>query len=85
VKYPYVLSTLWQDLCDKLWDICDHRREEVEGERGRIVEDQWLDDHIGLLSNHYITLMQVCVVCMYEYGVMDGEVLVGDAVVVTIV
>lgn len=85
MKYPYVLSTLWQDLCDKLWDICDHRREEVEGERGRIVEDQWLDDHIGLLSNHYITLMQVCVVSMYEYGVMDGEVLVGDAVVVTIV
>lgn len=61
----YILSTLWQDLCDKLWDICDHRREEVEGERGRIVEDQWLDDHIGLLSNHYITLMQVCIyVCM---------------------
>lgn len=62
------LHTLWQDLCDKLWDICDHRREEAEGERGRIVEDRWLDDHIGLLSNHYITLMQVCTclsLCVY--------------------
>ena len=57
-----------QDLCDKLWDICDHRREEVEGERGRIVEDQWLDDHIGLLSNHYITLIQVWM-CAYDYAI----------------
>ena len=30
-----------------------------------MADDHWLEDHLGLLSNHYISLMQVCVcVCV---------------------
>eukprot|EP00731_Ephydatia_muelleri_P019022 Em0011g1062a len=47
------------DLCDKLWDICDRRRDEATQERQRIVTDQWLEDHTSLLTNYYISIMQV--------------------------
>ena len=52
-------SALPQDLNDKLWDICEHRRDSAKEEQTRIAEEKWLEDHIGLLSNHYITIMQV--------------------------
>lgn len=54
---PPLLHT--QDLCDKLWDICDRRRDEATQERQRIVTDQWLEDHTSLLTNYYISIMQV--------------------------
>lgn len=47
------------DLREKLWNICDERKDQAENEREAIMTDGWLDDHMGILSNHYITLMQV--------------------------
>ena len=46
-------------MCDKLWDITDTRRDQAEQERQRIINDQWLEDHVGLLTNHFISVMQV--------------------------
>ena len=48
-----------QDVCDRLWDICDRRRQDWEDERTRIMEEQWMEDHLGLLVNTYINIMQV--------------------------
>uniref|UniRef100_A0A8C2T707 Sperm flagellar 2 n=1 Tax=Coturnix japonica TaxID=93934 RepID=A0A8C2T707_COTJA len=47
------------DLRDRLWDICDKRREEAEQERTDIMNDGWLRDHRGIAINHFFTLMQV--------------------------
>eukprot|EP00794_Sanderia_malayensis_P007710 gene7710-8548_t len=46
------------DLCERLWDICDTRKEEAEEERSNIIKEGWLEDHLGLLTNHHISLMQ---------------------------
>ena len=51
--------SLSQDLCDKLWDITDTRKDQAEQERQRIANDKWLEDHVGLLTNHFISVMQV--------------------------
>ena len=48
-----------QDLCDRLYEICDNRKEMAEKERTIVMEEGWLQDRLGLLTNHYITLMQV--------------------------
>ncbi|XP_057298976.1 sperm flagellar protein 2-like isoform X2 [Hydractinia symbiolongicarpus] len=47
------------DLCDVLWDICDSRKEDAESERNTIMTEGWLEDHLGLLANHYISLVQM--------------------------
>ncbi|KAG8599083.1 hypothetical protein GDO81_002871, partial [Engystomops pustulosus] len=47
------------DLRDCLWDICDKRKEEAEQERAEIMGDGWLEDHLGILMNHFFSLMQV--------------------------
>ncbi|KAI8510088.1 hypothetical protein Bbelb_125160 [Branchiostoma belcheri] len=47
------------DLKERLWDICDTRKEEAETERSNVMHEGWLEDHLGTLTNHYITLMQV--------------------------
>uniref|UniRef100_A0A3B4DD30 Calponin-homology (CH) domain-containing protein n=1 Tax=Pygocentrus nattereri TaxID=42514 RepID=A0A3B4DD30_PYGNA len=47
------------ELRERLWDICDKRREEAMEERARVIGDGWLEDHTALLINHYSTLMQV--------------------------
>ncbi|XP_014809464.1 PREDICTED: sperm flagellar protein 2 [Calidris pugnax] len=47
------------DLRDLLWDICDNRREEAEQERTNIMNDGWLQDHRGIVMNHFFSLMQV--------------------------
>ncbi len=44
---------------DKLWDISEKRKSQANEERKRVAEEQWLEDHIGLLSNYYISIMQV--------------------------
>lgn len=49
-----------EDLQEKLWDISDKKKAEAEEERQSIMTEQWLEDHIGLLTNHYIQLIQVC-------------------------
>ncbi|XP_048761563.2 sperm flagellar protein 2-like isoform X3 [Ostrea edulis] len=46
------------DLRVKLWDICDERKAQAEKERQAIMDDGWLDDRLGLLSNFYLTQMQ---------------------------
>ncbi|XP_064818379.1 sperm flagellar protein 2-like, partial [Oncorhynchus masou masou] len=47
------------DLRERLWDICDKRKEEVGQERAAIMCDGWLEDHTAVLINHFSTLMQV--------------------------
>ncbi|XP_019351596.1 sperm flagellar protein 2 isoform X1 [Alligator mississippiensis] len=47
------------DLRDRLWDICDNRREEAEQERADFMNDGWLPDHMGTVMNHFLSLMQV--------------------------
>ena len=47
------------DLKEKLWSICDERKEQAENERETNMNDGWLDDRLGVLSNHYLTVMQV--------------------------
>ena len=46
------------DLREKLWSICDERKEQAESERESVINDTWLDDHLGLLTNYYVMLMQ---------------------------
>ena len=48
-----------EDLKDQLWSICDKKKEDAEKERESIMNDGWLEDRIGFLNNHYITLIQV--------------------------
>lgn len=48
-----------EDLNETLWNICDNKKAESEKERETIMNNGWLPDKIGLLINHYITLMQV--------------------------
>ncbi|XP_048580748.1 sperm flagellar protein 2 [Nematostella vectensis] len=47
------------DLSDRLYEICDNRKELAERERQLVMNEGWLEDRIGILTNHYITLMQV--------------------------
>lgn len=46
------------DLREALWSISDERKVQAENERQNIVNDGWLDDRLGVLSNFYITTMQ---------------------------
>ncbi|XP_034512910.1 sperm flagellar protein 2 [Ailuropoda melanoleuca] len=46
------------DLRDRLWDICDARKEEAEKERQDIINESWLQDSIGIMMNHFFSLMQ---------------------------
>ncbi|XP_067937009.1 sperm flagellar protein 2-like [Watersipora subatra] len=46
------------DLRDRLWNICDERKVQAETERQDIMNDGWLDDRLGVVSNQHITQMQ---------------------------
>ncbi|XP_011512441.1 sperm flagellar protein 2 isoform X5 [Homo sapiens] len=46
------------DLRDRLWDICDARKEEAEQERLDIINESWLQDTLGMTMNHFFSLMQ---------------------------
>ncbi|KAL6042801.1 hypothetical protein STEG23_015389, partial [Scotinomys teguina] len=46
------------DLRDRLWDICDARKEEAEQERLDIINESWLQDAVGITMNHFFSLMQ---------------------------
>ena len=52
-------SVCVQDLRDRLWDICDARKEEAEQERLAIINESWLQDSMGIAMNHFFSLMQV--------------------------
>ena len=56
-----------QDLCDRLWDICDKRKGEWEVERERIANEKWLEDHLGLITNTYLSLMQVQTIATFSF------------------
>nr|KAF6442386.1 sperm flagellar 2 [Rousettus aegyptiacus] len=46
------------DLRDRLWDICDGRKEEAEQERLDIINKSWFQDSTGITMNHFFSLMQ---------------------------
>lgn len=48
-----------EDLSDTLHEMASQRKEDSEKEREIVMTDGWVPDHLGLLTNHYITLMQV--------------------------
>ena len=37
----------------------DSRKIDAETERTAVMEEGWLEDRLGLLTNHFLTLMQV--------------------------
>ena len=43
---------------ERLWSICDDRKSAAEAERESVINDGWLEDHLGLLANFYITQAQ---------------------------
>ncbi|XP_037337699.2 sperm flagellar protein 2 [Pungitius pungitius] len=47
------------ELCERLWDICDKRKEKDEKERDGLMADGWLEQHTALLVNHHSLLFQV--------------------------
>lgn len=48
-----------QELCERLWDIADKRKQEDEEERAALISDGWLEENIAVLTNHHSELMQV--------------------------
>ena len=46
------------DIRDRLWTICDEKKQAAEYERDAILCDGWLTDHLSLLTNAFVTLMQ---------------------------
>ncbi|XP_053530628.1 sperm flagellar protein 2 [Ictalurus punctatus] len=48
-----------EELRERLWDICDKKREEAMQEKAALTEDGWLESHTSVLINHYCTLIQV--------------------------
>ncbi|XP_063114134.1 sperm flagellar protein 2 isoform X3 [Cavia porcellus] len=46
------------DLRDRLWDICDARKEKAEQERLDIINESWFQDFLGITMNHFSSLMQ---------------------------
>lgn len=57
--HSHAVSLSTQDLRDRLWDICDARKEEAEQERLDIINESWLQDSVGITMNHFFSLMQV--------------------------
>ncbi|XP_058230542.1 sperm flagellar protein 2 [Hemibagrus wyckioides] len=47
-----------EDLRERLWDMCDKRRDEAKQEKAALTEDDWLQNHTSVLINHYCTLIQ---------------------------
>ncbi|XP_028312903.1 sperm flagellar protein 2 isoform X3 [Gouania willdenowi] len=47
------------ELRERLWDICDKRKEEDEQERATIMSDGWLEEQVSVVINLHSLLMQV--------------------------
>ena len=64
------------DIRDRLWTICDEKKQAAEDERDAILADGWLADHLSLLTNAFVTLMQAEVDRLGSYGggCVDGGV-----------
>jgi hypothetical protein len=50
------------DLHEDLYKISFEKKQDSERERESIKSKEWVSDKIGLLINHYITLMQVNII-----------------------
>ncbi|KAM4875931.1 sperm flagellar protein 2 [Thomomys bottae] len=74
------------DLRDRLWDICEARKEEAEQERLDIINESWLKDFLGITMNHFFSLMQAELNRFQDtkrllqdyYRVMEGKVPIED-------
>ncbi|XP_042546463.1 sperm flagellar protein 2 [Dipodomys spectabilis] len=74
------------DLRDRLWDICEARKEEAEQERLDIINESWLQDFLGITMNHFFSLMQAELNRFQDtkrllqdyYSVMEGKVPIED-------
>jgi hypothetical protein len=53
-----------EDLRERLWNICDKKKVDSEKERETVMNNGWLPDKTGILTNHYITLMQANIVLL---------------------
>lgn len=79
------------DLRERLWDICDTRKEKAEEERNALITEGWLEDHCGLMTNLHISLMQVevdrfeAIIRLLKdyYNSMQGKIPHEEAVVFT--
>ncbi|XP_069737279.1 sperm flagellar protein 2 [Phaenicophaeus curvirostris] len=75
------------DLRDRLWDICDNKREEAEQERTDTMNDGWLPDCRGIAMNHFFSLMQAEVDRFQDtkrllhdyYTTMEGKIPTNDS------
>ena len=47
-----------EDLKETLWDICDGRKLEAANEKSALLKEGWLEDHVSVLINLYISLVQ---------------------------
>ncbi|XP_070819976.1 sperm flagellar protein 2 [Chaetodon trifascialis] len=47
------------ELCERLWDISDKRKEKDEEERAALMGEGWVEDHTAIIINHHSVLMQV--------------------------
>lgn len=59
--------TFVQELCERLWDICDKRKEKDEKEKDGLMADGWLEEHTALLVNHHSLLLQVTVLLLCRF------------------
>lgn len=48
-----------EELREKLWDICDQKRDEAENELHAVLEDKWAEERFVILTNVFISMMQV--------------------------
>ncbi|KAL8583785.1 hypothetical protein ACOMHN_036420 [Nucella lapillus] len=46
------------DLRERLWSVCDQRKDQAERQRTAVMTDGWLDHRLGVLTNQYIAIMQ---------------------------
>jgi hypothetical protein len=56
------------ELRETLHNIANDRKDKAEKERADTMDDGWVLDHLGLLTNHYITLMQVDLAIAHNNG-----------------
>lgn len=50
-----------QELCERLWDICEKRKEHGDRERDALMHGGRLEDQAVIMVNHHTILMQVTV------------------------
>lgn len=58
-----------QELCERLWDISETRKEHGDRERDALMHGGRLEDQAAVLVNHHAILMQVAVVLCVTAGI----------------